>query len=184
MDVPGVVQILGRKSTLETTEPHPEAHRIQVNVSIVGLISFPDLFKVSVLINKQRDSNINSVSSPESDVFGESGKAGMGGNVVVWNVLTLGDSVDKLFLVVDITHPHKGNARNSQGDPFFRLQHCVFVPDLPDYLVQIESRAVRFCWGHLKHKTAILKHQGEIQIRVVFSYVRLGQLQLILLVHL
>lgn len=78
-----MVQILGRKSTLETTEPHPEAHRIQVNVSIVGLISFPDLFKVSVLINKQRDSNINSVSSPESDVFGESGKAGMGGNVVV-----------------------------------------------------------------------------------------------------
>ena len=83
MHIPGVVQILGGKRTLQAAQAHPETHGIQINEAIIRLVGLPDLFQVGILVNKQGDSDVDSVSSSESDVFSECGEARMRGDMVV-----------------------------------------------------------------------------------------------------
>lgn len=105
-------------------------------------------------------------------------------NVVVRNILTLSDGVDKRFLSFAIANSHKWDAWNGQGNTFFGLQYRVLVSNLPYDLIKIVSCTVGLCWCHFKHKTSILKHKGKIQIRVIFSDIRLGKLKTLVLIVL
>lgn len=95
----------------------------------------------------------------------------MVGDVVVRDVVGFGDVIDELLFVLFVTNSHEWNTWDGEGDAFFRLQHCILVPDLSNDFIEVVPGAVRFCGCHFEHETSVFEHQGEIQVEIVFSHV-------------
>ena len=72
------------------------------------------MIRVEVSINW--DIDFNRFSTPQSDVFGQGFESRVVCDVVVVDVQTLRDFVDKLLLSFEVAHPHKGNHRDSHRD--------------------------------------------------------------------
>lgn len=98
MYVPCMIQVLGRKRTLQAAQTHPKTHRVQVDLTIIRFISLPNLLKIGVLINHQWHSDVNGMLSSESNVFSQSGEAGMRSDMVIRDVSALCDGINELFL--------------------------------------------------------------------------------------
>lgn len=162
MYVPSMIQIFGRKGTLKTAKPHSKAHRIQINLPIIRLISLPNFFEVSVLINHQRHSDVYCMFFSKSDVFCQSRESRMRSNVIVWYISALGDGINELFLCWFLPDTQKWYARDCHRNSLFWLQNCIFGSDLANNLVQIVSSAVWLGRCHLKHVAAVFEHHREI----------------------
>lgn len=181
VDIPRVVEALGRKGALKTGISHPKGHRVHVYVAWIGLTQ-AQLGRRGVLILEDRDVYLHGGSSPHPDVPGQRPEARVVSDVIVVDILALRDGVVEGQLRVP--DPEEGDDGDGEGDSGLGGQGFVLVADGGDDLVEITVGVVGLVGDHLEHPRTVLEHQWETKVLVLLGNVLLAELQLALLVHL